>query len=146
MNDYLDIRKVKESDWDFILTLRNEGYANFYKQNKILLADDHYNYLRKKTKDPNFFHWIITNNYKPIGYGRADHNDVGIMIKKEHKGKGYGIKALRLVEIEAAKEGVKELVALVMIHNDISKKLFESRDFKLIHYEYRKKLNSNTTN
>jgi len=145
MNDHLAIRKVKKSDWDFVLTLRNEGYTNFYKQNKILLVDDHYNYLRKKTKDPNFFHWIITNNSKPIGYCKVDHNDLGIMIKKEQQDQGYGSKALRLVEIEAAKDGVRELVALVMIHNEISKKTFERQDFKLIHYEYRKKLSSNTT-
>ena len=54
------LRKVEDSDWDFILNLRNEPdfRRNFYNQHEIS-QKEHYDYLNKQKINPDFYHWII---------------------------------------------------------------------------------------
>ena len=46
--DKIELRKVTEKDWNFILNLRNEFYTNsFYEQKKLIQKTEHYEYMNK---------------------------------------------------------------------------------------------------
>ena len=48
--DNIELRKVVEKDWDFILNLRNEFYTySFYEQKKLIQKTELYEYLNKQT-------------------------------------------------------------------------------------------------
>ncbi len=99
------LRKVEKRDWDFILELRNSFYNFFYKQDKPLKRDEHFEYMEKQKSNPNFHHWVIQYEGEDAGYVRILENDVGIMIKKEFQGKGIASVSLRSVEKGATQAG-----------------------------------------
>lgn len=131
----LKLRKVQKKDWDFILKLRNrkETKKNFYNQKKISKAG-HYAYLRNQEKNHDFFNWIICEDALNLGYVRILDNDISIMVDKKFQNKGISTKALKLVEIEARKLGLKKLIGRIMIHNKSSKKIFLKNNYKLLMY------------
>ena len=50
---------VSEEHWDFILSLRNEFFKHsFYEQKHAISKDEHYEYMKKQTTNPNFHQWI----------------------------------------------------------------------------------------
>ena len=135
----IELRSVSEKDWDFILKIRNEQEfrSNFYNQDEIS-KEEHYEYLRSSSNDPNFFNWIICDNSKDVGYIRIFNEDISIMVSPYFHGKGIGTKALELVETEAKKNGIKKLVGRVKISNESSKKIFEQNGYDLLMYWYEK--------
>lgn len=139
MND-VTLREITKKDWDFILDLRNEFHQNFYKQKKSLTKEEHYSYLEKQETNQNFHHWIIKFQGEDAGYVRVLDEDVGIMIKKNYHSKGIATHALKLVESEAKRLGIKKLIALIRIENNSSKTIFTKNDFKLVMEWYEKEL------
>jgi RimJ/RimL family protein N-acetyltransferase len=137
----IQLRNVIKDDWDYILKLRNSKYVQLqmYHKNKITKLE-HYAYLKKQKKNKNFVNWIISLDFKNIGYIRVLDNDVSIMIEKKYHGKGMGTIALTFLEKEAKKFGIKKLVGRVMIDNEKSKKIFLNNEYKLKMYWYEKKL------
>ena len=137
----IELKKISRGDWDFILKLRNKKeYRSFFIQQHTISKKEHYQYMTKEAKNPNYFCWIIWKNTTKIGYIRILNNDVGIAIDNKYHGKGYGANALLLVEKEAKKMGLTKLVGRVMIHNESSKKIFLNNDYKLKLYLYEKDL------
>ncbi|MEM3173025.1 MAG: GNAT family N-acetyltransferase [Candidatus Nitrosotenuis sp.] len=136
------MRKVRKKDWDFILELRNNrDFRKFFYNQHTITKKEHYNYLQKQQKNPNFVNWIISIGNKNVGYVRILDNDVSIIIDKKHQGRGIGTKVIKLIEIEAKKIGIKKLVAKVMIFNKNSKKIFEKNGFKPLMYWLEKEIN-----
>ena len=132
-----------EKDWDFILNLRNEFYANsFYEQKKPIQKAEHYEYIKKQTTNPNFHQWIAvrSKNLLPIGYIRILEQDINIMVEKKSQTKGIGTVMLNLVEKEARGLGIKKLKAKMLIGNESSKKIFEKNNYKLKMYLFEKEL------
>ena len=136
----LALRKIRIKDWDYIMLLRNQAYDNFYQQNKPLIKKEHYTYLKKQKLNPKFFHWIIVKNDKDVGYVRLLNEDVSIIIDKKSQDKKIGTGALELLEIEAKKLGMKKLIALVLINNKKSEKIFVKNEYKLKQLWYEKEL------
>jgi len=128
------------TDWDYILTLRNQSYDNFYLQDKPLTKKEHYAYLKKQKTNPKFFNWIISKNEKDVGYVRLLDEDVSIMIEKKYQGQGIGTLALQILEKEARNLGVKRLVGRVMVDNERSKQIFLNNDYKLKMYWFEKNI------
>ena len=62
------------------------------------------------------------------------------MINSDFRGKGLGTSALKLLEIEAKKVGIKKLIGRVRIQNEESKKIFEDNKYKLLMYWYEKNI------
>lgn len=139
----VSLRKVVRKDWDFIMKIRNkkEFRSSFYDQHTIT-KEEHYKYLRRQKSNPNFVNWIICYGEKNVGYVRILENDISIMINKEYNSRGIGTKALRLVELEAKKLGMKKLIGRVMIHNKGSQRIFKKNKYKLLMYWYEKQLSS----
>jgi len=134
----ITLRKVQKNDWDFILELRNKFYHFFYKQKKPIPKKEHYEYMEKQRQKSNFHQWIIMYDKKEAGYVRILDNDVGIMVDDKFQNKGIASKALNLAENEAAKLGIKKLIALIAVDNDSSKKIFEKNNYLLKQFWYEK--------
>ena len=128
----INLKKCTKDNWDFILNLRNDFYKNsLYIQDKPLTKAEHYEYMEKQSKNPNFHQWITVIDEKIIGYVRILDNAINIMVSKEHHDQGIGSIMLKLLEIEAKKLGINKLIGLVRIDNNASKKLFEKNDYEL---------------
>lgn len=125
---------VQKNDWDFILDLRNQFFQFFYKQTTPITKDEHYLYLGKQEKNPNFHHWMITCDDEKVGYIRILNNDVGIMIRKDYQNKGIASQALALIEKEAKKFGIKKLIALIKVGNESSKNIFLKNKYEFKMY------------
>jgi len=127
----INLREATQSDWDFILDLRNSDFQYFYKQNEPIPKTSHYQYMEKHSNESNFHHWIISADGNDAGYVRILNDDVGIMVKKEFQGKGIASKALEFLDKEALRLGIKKLVALVDPNNIGSEKIFKKSGYKL---------------
>lgn len=128
----INLKKCTKDNWDFILNLRNDFYKNsLYIQDKPLTKDEHYEYMEKQSKNPNFHQWITVMDEKIVGYVRILDNAINIMVSKEYHDQGIGSIMLKLLEIEAKKLGIIKLISLVRIDNNSSKKLFEKNDYQL---------------
>jgi RimJ/RimL family protein N-acetyltransferase len=128
----ITLSSVTKDNWDLIYDIRiNKQYRkNFYSQQDFS-KDYHYSYLEDKEKVATFFHWMILQNNKAVGYIRILDNDISIMIHPKYIGKGIGSQALVLVEKEAKKIGLQKLIGRVMIENKSSKKIFEKNNYAL---------------
>ena len=72
---------------------------------------------------------IDLTNYNAL----AARAEVGITLLKEHRGKGYGTKALQLIEKFAVERlRIHSLHAYVSPHNTPSMQLFEKANYKMI--------------
>ena len=137
----IKLREVIEKDWDYVLGLRNQFYANsFYVQTKPISNDEHYEYMNKQKSNPNFHQWIATDGKNDVGYIRILDQDINIMVEKKFQTKGIGTVMLNLVEKEARGLGIKKLKAKVLIGNDSSKKIFEKNNYKLKIYLFEKEI------
>ena len=137
----VELRKVTKDDWDYILRLRNSTYVQPYMYTKHRISkSEHYEYLKKQNRNPNFVNWIISMDSKNAGYVRVLDNDVSIMVEHKFHGKGIGTQALKLLEKEAKKSGIRKLVGRVMIDNEKSKQIFLNNDYKLLMYWFEKKI------
>lgn len=136
----MQLRPAVKKDWDLILDLRNQFFTNFYSQDRPINKEEHYQYLEKQKSNTKFHQWMIETDNETIGYVRILDNDIGIIIKKEHQGKGMATKALKLAENEARKLGIKKLVALVKHGNDSSKKIFLNNNYDLKMYWLEKEI------
>jgi len=137
----VSLRKVLRSDWDYILKLRNVSkFRTFFYDQHTITKKEHYKYLQQQKNNKHFFNWIICYGNTNAGYLRVLDNDVSIIIDAKYQNKGIGSKALRLLENEAKKLGIKKLIGRVMIHNKKSARIFERNGYKLIMYWYEKKI------
>lgn len=137
----ISLRIVVVEDWDFVLDLRNEkDFRKYFQNQEHIEKNEHYEYLNKQKNNPNFFNWIICDNSDDVGYVRILDNDVSIMVKPSHHGKGIGTDAMKLVEIEAKKLGIKYLVGKMMIFNKKSEEIFVNNGFELKMYWYEKQM------
>lgn len=137
----VSLRKVRKKDWNYILSLRNdENYRSFFYEQHIISKKEHQEYLKKQETNPNFVNWIITYKNNDVGYVRILESDISIIIEEKFFGKGIGTQAIKLIEFQAKKMGLKKLIGKVMIHNEKSKKIFENNNFKLKMYWFEKEL------
>ena len=128
----INLKKCTKDNWDFILSLRNDFYKNsLYIQVKPLTKIEHYEYMEKQSKNPNFYQWIAVMDEEIIGYIRILDNAINIMVSKEYHDQGIGSIMLKLLEIEAKKLGITKLIGLVRIDNEGSKKIFQKNDYQL---------------
>jgi len=138
----INLKKCTKDNWDFILSLRNDFYKNsLYIQVKPLTKIEHYEYMEKQSKNPNFYQWMAVMDEEIIGYIRILDNAINIMVSKEYHDQGIGSIMLKLLEIEAKKLGITKLIGLVRIDNKGSEKIFQKNDYQLKRIWFEKELN-----
>lgn len=129
------------SDWDFILSLRNDDkFRPYFYDQHIISKNEHYEYLTKQLTNKNLNNWIITYNLKDVGYIRILNNDVSIMILKKFHNEGIGTDALRLLENKAKDLGIEKLIGRIMIDNKKSENIFKKNNYKLKMFWYEKEI------
>ena len=137
----IQLENVNKNDWDYILKLRNSRFVKSQMYTKHTITKlEHYAYLKKQQKNKNFINWMISLDFKNIGYIRLLDNDVSIMIEKKYHGMGIGTIAITILEKEAKKLGINKLVGRVMVDNEKSQRIFLKNKYKLKMYWYEKKL------
>lgn len=136
----LEFRDVLKSDWDFILSLRNDFYKNFEKQNSPISESEHFQYMSNQSKNPDFKQWIVIHDQtkNDIGYIRIFNSDISIIVKKEYQGKGYGSEILKKLEHQSNLP--KKLIGRIMPENKQSIKAFEKAGYYLKALIYEKNL------
>ena len=138
----ISLRSCTKDDWDAILDLRNTFYEeSFYQQNKPITKQEHYEYMEKQEKNPNFHQWMAINNDEVVGYIRILDSDISILVLRQHHNKGIGTIMLQLVEREAKKLGIRKLRGLVRTNNVGSQHIFQKNDYELKMYWFEKDLN-----
>jgi len=135
------LRKVKKTDWDFILKLRNsKKFRSYFYDQHTIKKKEHYEYLEEQKLNPNFFNWIICFENHDVGYARILDGDISIMIKEKFQGKGIGTKSIKLIEKEARSLGIKKLIGKMMVENKGSEYIFKKNGFELKMLWYEKDL------
>jgi RimJ/RimL family protein N-acetyltransferase len=127
----ISLRDISNSDWDYILGLRNENFKNsFYKQKEPIQKQDHYEYMEKQLSNPDFNHWIATDGKKDLGYIRILNQDISILVQKKFQTKGIGTTMIKLIEEKAISLDIKKLKAVVLPENEKSKKIFLKNNYQ----------------
>ena len=145
------LRPVKQSDWKFILEIRNqEAVRKACYDTSIIDYSIHEKYMKKLDNTTNCHQWIIVYNNKDVGQAKVDDLVFGYMLSPEYRGKGIWTKAYPLVLKEVKKMGYTKLKGTVKFNQ---KKLLEialglgfiktgirSKDGKPVGYEMEKNL------
>ncbi len=123
----IEIREVLETDWDFILKIRNQksSLVDFH-DTSIVSNETHYKYMKKLRENTETFQWIIVFEGKDVGYIKIIETELGSNMLDGFRRKGIGTYAYKLVFEEARKKGLKKLTATVKI-NRITPLDFETK-------------------
>tara|TARA_Y100001936_G_C16042705_1_gene652599 strand:- start:925 stop:1377 length:453 start_codon:yes stop_codon:yes gene_type:complete len=112
----ITIKKVSESDWDFILKIRNQSSSRIaFHDTNIVSKETHRKYMKKLKDSPNAFQWIILYENEPVGYIKIVDSEFGSVLLDGYTRKGIGTNAYNLVFREAKTLGLNKLTATVKI-------------------------------
>lgn len=124
------LRPVKESDWKFILNVRNEDEVRLACHDTSIIGyETHMKYMDKMSKDPNVRQWIVVCDGEDIGHTKIIGSEFGYMIKNGFRGKGLGVTIHALVFEEARKYGMRRLNVTVKAGNEASLNLCRKTGF-----------------
>jgi len=121
-----------DSDFEFIASLFNPKNNQFMITKKTTARR-----VRQTSKLPGRNHYILAADNKKIGWFNirksVDSKDgmFGMIIDKPHQGKGYGRQAMKLIEKEAKRSGIKRLKLEVFVENTRAIKLYKKAGFKV---------------
>ena len=129
----LRYREVTDKDYRFLYELLKE------RDNKINIShvklpsyEDHCDFCSRRGNGAYIEYNIIMNGQSKIGYYYVtDRKEVGIFIKKDFQGEGYGTQV-----IDSLKSRYDYLLANINPLNNVSQNLFKSRGFKLMQFTF----------
>lgn len=120
----VNLRNVKEKDWEFILEIRNQkDVRNACHDTSIISFEQHAQYMEKINNDPDSYQWIVTYNEIDVGHTKIINHEFGYLIAKKFRNKGIGTKIYKLIFKEARKLGIKKLHDTIKIDQDIPLKV-----------------------
>lgn len=126
----VSLRQVRQSDWKFILSVRNEDEVRMVcHDTSVIPYGTHQKYMEKISKDPNVRQWIVVCDDEDIGHTKIIGNEFGYMIKKGFRGKGLGETIHKLVFEEAKKHGIRKLNVTIKAGNEPSLNLCRKTGF-----------------
>jgi RimJ/RimL family protein N-acetyltransferase len=126
----ISLRPVNQSDWKFILHVRNEDEVRMAcHDTSIIDYGTHEKYMEKISKDPNVLQWIVVCDGEDIGHTKIIGNEFGYMIKEGFRGKGLGSTIHKLVFMEAKKHGLRRLNVTIKTGNEPSLNLCRKTGF-----------------
>lgn len=124
------LRPVKQRDWKFILSVRNEDEVRLLCHNTSMIDyETHRKYMERISKDPNVHQWIVMCDGEDIGHTKIIGSEFGYMIKNGFRGKGLGTTIHNLVFEEAKKYGMSKLNVTVKAGNEPSLRLCRKTGF-----------------
>lgn len=126
----VSLRTVKQSDWKFILSVRNEDEVRMAcHDTSVIPYETHLKYMDKISKNPNVRQWIVVCDGEDIGHTKIIGNEFGYMIKKGFRGKGLGATIHELVFEQAKKHGIRKLNVTIKAGNEPSLNLCRKTGF-----------------
>lgn len=138
---HIHLRSCTRNDWDIVLDLRNQFYfGSFVIQDRPLTKEEHYEYMERQSKNPNFHQWMAIMDNNVVGYIRILDSEINILVVKEYQNRGIGTKILQLLEDEARKLNMKKICGSVRADNLSSKQLFQKNNYHLKTYWFEKSL------
>jgi RimJ/RimL family protein N-acetyltransferase len=132
----LSLRKAIDSDMELYFDWTNDEQTrkNSFSSEKIEYKN-HRDWFVNKVRDPNTLMFVFQNDtHQPIGQVRIEkknnENLIGISIDKNHRGKGYGSKIIKMAAHEFFdKTGESILLANIKPENIASRKIFSNSGF-----------------
>jgi RimJ/RimL family protein N-acetyltransferase len=126
----VSLRPVKQSDWKFILSVRNEEEVRMAcHDTSVISYETHEKYMTQISNDQNVRQWIVVCDGENIGHTKIIGNEFGYMIKKGFRGKGLGATIHNLVFEEAKKHGISKLNVTIKVGNESSLNLCRKTGF-----------------
>jgi RimJ/RimL family protein N-acetyltransferase len=126
----VSLRPVKQSDWKFILSVRNEEEVRMAcHDTSVISYETHEKYMTQISNDQNVRQWIVVCDGENIGHTKIIGNEFGYMIKKGFRGKGLGVTIHNLVFEEAKKHGISKLNVTIKVGNESSLNLCRKTGF-----------------
>jgi RimJ/RimL family protein N-acetyltransferase len=126
----VSLRPVKQSDWKFILSVRNEEEVRMAcHDTSVISHETHDKYMTQISNDQNVRQWIVVCDGEDIGHTKIIGNEFGYMIKKGFRGKGLGVTIHNLVFEEAKKQGISKLNVTIKVGNESSLNLCRKTGF-----------------
>ena len=118
------LKAVSPEDLEFLYRLNTDPFIRAVSHNKgHFTFDQHCEYWKKKSQDPDFEAAIIIDNDTMVGCIRRDRGLISIAISPEFQNKGVGTEALK----DFCKPGDK---AEILTENRKSARCFEKAGFK----------------
>lgn len=126
----ISLRPVKQRDWKFILSVRNEDEVRLAcHDTSIIDYETHRKYMERISKDSNVRQWIVMCDGEDIGHTKIIGSEFGYMIKNAFRGKGLGATIHNLVFEEAKKYGMSKLNVTIKAGNEPSLNLCRKTGF-----------------
>jgi RimJ/RimL family protein N-acetyltransferase len=126
----ISLRPVKQSDWRFILSVRNEDEVRMAcHDTSVIDFETHKKYMQRISNDQDVVQWIVVCDGEDIGHTKIIGSEFGYMIKSGFRGKGLGAKIHRLVFEEAKKQGLRKLNVTIKVGNEPSLNLCRRTGF-----------------
>lgn len=144
-----ELRKANMRDINFIYELANDPEVRKNSFNsKSISFTEHEKWFEHAIQDDSLLFYVLFSNDTPVGQIRVKIKDgkglISYSVAKPYRGKGYGGKMLNKIEEIVKKErtDIDELVAEVKIENTISRKKFQTQQYKEIELaRYTKRIN-----
>ncbi len=127
------LRPADMDDAEDVLKWRNDAVtrANSFNREKISLMS-HLKWFEKKLGQEGCYMFILMDGQRKVGHIRVDvtedFGEISYMIAPDARGRGYGTKAIGLVEKEMPGD-VKSLMGLTLKTNAASGRCFEKNGY-----------------
>ena len=140
LTDRLLLKKLREDDDDFIVTLVNtEGWIENIGDRNIHSKNEAIEYINKILWTENFFYWVVRtkDDHRPIGIislikrSYLDHFDIGFAFLPQYNNYGYAYEAAKAVLLMISKlTEFKIVLATTLFSNKSSIKLLTKLGFR----------------
>jgi N-acetylneuraminate synthase (EC 2.5.1.56) len=139
---------LQKADWqgvDLLYEWANDKETRLNSFNiKKIEYEEHKNWFKNCLENPNCDIYILYNDdSEPIGHIRLQYQDnvgtISYSIAPKHRGEGYGVKMIRLIEqeIKKARPEIRQLIGSVKHKNIASQKIFEVNGYTKENFEDR---------
>ena len=146
----LVLREADLADAAYLLAWRNDPDARTNSRNTESISEpDHESWLTQALSDPNRRIWVAEKDAALLGTVSATridgtHVELSISVAREWRERGIGSTMIKAATTEASTEWPNHPIrAVVRIHNDVSRRLFERcgfreafRDQEYVTYEF----------
>jgi len=116
------LQQVKESDWDFLLKVRNvpETRAACNNTSKFTKAG-YKKYIQSQLdKHPKNSHWVVMWKKKKVGHAKIINQNIGILLKQEYASKGIGTKLYHVLFKKAKTLGFSKVYVVIKVNQPVA--------------------------
>jgi hypothetical protein len=141
MSNKIKFCKVNDSDWDFLLKIRNET-KEFHQNTSSFTKSKYKKYIDTQlNQNGKNRHWVILVEKKRIGHAKIIDRKIGYILSPEFRQKNMMKFVFRHFELESQKLGYKFILQNIKTNNPISVWSSIKNDWIMIGLEINPSLN-----